>query len=999
MKTLLFLFMIILLWLSMTAACISVLMLKRKIPRYYLFILPIVCFIVCTLTMIWADDIAGLLIRLLQWLAGKAAMIPLIGRFLSGFLYFLANNALTQTGAFVLANLIIVAVYGLVKYFSINKIKEKWENDHDLFRETSGTFYQKYRLRGEWDEQTHQFKTGSTAYGLKKKYTAVRTISGALTCTAVIILLLCIAGLIFGWVSNGWAVSLFPVCGILVLGEIYCYLGGKIKLPLNKNKEVPSEQINAECLQIQDSLKDLFKERVCYHDQLAPRKVNAEADEKDLEPLYLADDYEELAETYFTSLIEQGIALHPDYRRAAGDLLRGKSMIILNPFYRDFSVYLMLPIIHHLLQSHRILIVCGRTTDKEDIQSWMSDSVFERTGLSKLWLVDEISEKGGTEDTGIGILHFQDLYNIEVQNKNQEFFDKVEMVVLLEPSNVLGTGQIGLRNLLERCETNGQAITYCIIDRPADGLVDAMSHMIRQSLTEVLAPPASEAGSCRIFWHADGPGLQNRIISGISKYLGMGTEIAVQAMKLGASPVCWFSNLKVPLTDLRWNISQYYPLFCSYIGLNLEQSELEDHLSLQTGLWQTSPMKKGFLLVEDEFCNAFDMARTFGSRLEEKGFINILSENYLFRDYMADNPMLFTNDPKAIPSIVPDYARTERNFVIRMLLMMSNGPVEESYINKQLAVHGLEAKNTLKKMQELIFKHTGIDKFYIQTTAVIIRGKDFPATRFSLSISQEQLEQVYQSSLKSAFYVIENEKLKSYPMGNRLMGHIEQTILPGQFFTWEGRYYQALSISAQNGIIVRRAGEHFNKRVYYRQLRTYSFKDSEIEKEVSEVRTMKLRRGFATIEVETDGYLEMETLNDLQTASLVNLSPASRRTLFRKEFLQIELENAPDDILFTISLLLNEAFRTLYPNETGYLTAFPGSIPDAVRSDPMWKSGIRALVPDFSGEFTGGSYIYIVEDSHLDLGLLVSVERNLQRIFESITDYLNWYFEKQKAES
>lgn len=34
--------------------------------------------------------------------------------------------------------------------------------------------------------------------------------------------------------------------------------------------------------------------------------------------------------------------------------------------------------------------------------------------------------------------------------------------------------------------------------------------------------------------------------------------------------------------------------------------------------------------------------------------------------------------------------------------------------------------------------------------------------------------------------------------------------------------------------------------------------------------------------------------------------------------------------------------------------------------------------------------IYIVEDSHIDLGLLVTVERNLQRIMEIIADYLVW---------
>src|SRR5690606_18617995 len=87
-----------------------------------------------------------------------------------------------------------------------------------------------------------------------------------------------------------------------------------------------------------------------------------------------------------------------------------------------------------------------------------------------------------------------------------------------------------------------------------------------------------------------------------------------------------------------------------------------------------------FLIVEDELSNVYESLRLFASRSTESGFIHLISEDYLLRDYMVDNRELFSTDPKAIPSIVADYARTSRNAVLRLVLMLSAFPVAESAI-------------------------------------------------------------------------------------------------------------------------------------------------------------------------------------------------------------------------------------------------------------------------------------------------------------------------------
>ena len=54
---------------------------------------------------------------------------------------------------------------------------------------------------------------------------------------------------------------------------------------------------------------------------------------------------------------------------------------------------------------------------------------------------------------------------------------------------------------------------------------------------------------------------------------------------------------------------------------------------------------------------------------------------------------------------------------------------------------------------------------------------------------------------------------------------------------------------------------------------------------------------------------------------------------------------------------------------------------------------LKGVMYTLSGK-VDGSAIYIVEDSEIDLGLIASVERNLKRYFEIITEVLMWHEQK-----
>jgi hypothetical protein len=91
----------------------------------------------------------------------------------------------------------------------------------------------------------------------------------------------------------------------------------------------------------------------------------------------------------------------------------------------------------------------------------------------------------------------------------------------------------------------------------------------------------------------------------------------------------------------------------------------------------------------------------------------------------------------------------------------------------------------------------------------------------------------------------------------------------------------------------------------------------------------------------------------------------------------------------TLTNLLNETFVTLFADNQPFISAVTPGKYDA----PLTYS--LAFDDD---AVSSDKCIYIIEDSQLDMGLLIAVERNVNRIFQIIADYLAWN-DEQIAES
>ncbi len=714
--------------------------------------------------------------------------------------------------------------------------------------------------------------------------------------------------------------------------------------------------------------------------------------------------------------IDRGLAPNVDYLRSGYDLAIGKSLLFNTPFYDKLIPYAFYAVNRCLLSGQKVLVVMGRHGTEDDLIKWCQKGITSVTNVPNLYKISVLSGKEADEErTDIGIISRSGVHDLDIHKANISFLKKVGFVIIVEPSRLVTTAQIGL-NLLIKCCGEDNNITFCSMDRNCDGLVDSLSHILMTNITEVSATEYPHGMSSFMCWKADGEYLQHRLFPGVSRYLGLGTELSFEALKNQIKQTVWYGGDVYPVLDAHWIAKQYYYDFLKYANLPTTQESFDQHFKTSFNMCNEGVSDYSYVTVEDDRNNLFEARRNFATIAEKQGFVNVISSEYMLREYMADNTDIFTVDAKAIPYITADYARTKRNSVLALCLLLCVGKVSERELRRKLSLIGIEdndCTSALWKELCLLFSNDENSEFDTNgNPIVVIKFNDDNYVRFDMDstiifkreymVESGKFENVYTieekafadiilDDLQNAGYIAELEG-KDYYIGTELKGHVYQKYLPGQFFTLNGKYYEMISTTSDNKILVRRASEHINGRNSYRQVRKYIFNRIRTSDDMGTLKTVNnigIHHLYADFQVETDGYWELKSYNDFRNGTLVEINGVPVRKYYNKRILKLDFsmygEMFTDSVRKTLTTLLNEVFVTLFAENQPFILAVT-----AGECEIPLTYGLDINDSSLSTD----NCIFIIEDSQLDIGLLVSVERNIGRIMQIISDYLEWNQEK-----
>ena len=709
--------------------------------------------------------------------------------------------------------------------------------------------------------------------------------------------------------------------------------------------------------------------------------------------------------------METGLKPNVDYVRCGYDLATGKSLLFNTPFYDKLNPYVFYTMNRELLTGGKILIVLGRHGTEADLQRWASAGMKAVSNIPDLWKISVLSGKKVNEDDlpDIGIISRSGVHDLDIHKSNLPFLKKVSFVIVVEPSRLVTTAQIGL-NLLIKCCGNERRITFCSVDRNCDGLVDALSHILMTNITEVSATEYPHGTSSYMYWTADDDYLQHRILPGVSRFLGMGTELSMVALKNQVKKTVWYGGETFPVKDASWIAKQYYYDLLDYAKLPTNQETFDKCFQTSFNMCDERVSDYSFITVEDDRNNLFETRRNFATIAEQQGFVNVISSEYMLREYMSANTELFTADAKAIPYITADYARTKRNAILSLCLLLCIDTVKEEVLHRQMAMLNIDTKDpTTEIWKEICVIFGNEDLTDKQGNPILsVKTRDGKTVRFekdatilykrAYSVESGRFESVYTientdfsriilNDLQNASYIAEQESKDVY-IGTELKGHVYQKYMPGQFFTLNGKYYEMVATATDNRILVRRASEHIGGRLSYRQVRNYTIhhlEDSATMGALKSVNNIGIHYQFADFSVETPGYWKLKAYNDFDNGDLVKLNGVPIREYRHKQILKFDFSKLgdafTDSIRMTLTNLLNEAFVTLFADNQPFISAVtPGSYEAPLTYSLSLEEGLE----------NAEKCIFIIEDSQLDIGLLIAVERNVNRILQIISDYLSW---------
>ncbi len=980
----------------------------KKINRNRQYAMPAVAVIYSAVLLIFLNKLSSFITEKFLQLAGLFERINL--NFISDFI----QNLYTSWGIYL--TLVLFNTTALLLYVIVKRFLTLIFGNIKVYRNTFiGSVVELFYTYDEQDDQWY----------IKPHYGQARTFIktayyGSCFTSGLAIMISC--GLCMKHLVSA---PFYPVFALIIIGELAFFIDG---LEADEKKSDLSMQADRSrhivmYPQLRKPLKALFGDKLSADGTTVNNgAVSSGAIEDILVDMeknggHIGINYA----SFIRRKMVNGLKPNVDYVRCGYDLATGKSLLFNTPFYDKLTPYIFYAMNRDLLTGGKVLIVLGRHGTEEDLYRWCNSGMQLISNIPDLWNISVLSDKKSNEDElpDIGIISRSGVHDLDIHKNNLPFLRKVSFVVVVEPSRLVTTAQIGL-NLLIKCCGSDRAITFCSVDRNCDGLVDALSHILMTNITEVSATEYPHGISSYMYWTTDDDYLQHRILPGVSRCLGMGTELSAVALKNQVEKTVWYGGDTFPVLDAHWIAKQYYHDLLDYAQLPTNQETFDKCFQTSFNMCNEKVSDYSYITVEDDRNNLFETRRNFATIAEQQGFVNVISSEYMLREYMSENTELFTADAKAIPYITADYARTKRNAILSLCLLLCIDSVQEKTLLRQLTMLNLDTKDPVSAIWNEIrvifcdgsqsdMNNNGISTLsvkcgngeiaYFEKNDTIIFKKEYSVEsgRFEsvYTIENTDFARIILDDLQNASYIAEQESRDVY-IGTELKGHVYQKYLPGQFFTLNGKYYEMVSTTADNKILVRRASEHIGGRLSYRQVRNYTIhhlQDSSSMGALKTVNNIDIHCQFADFSVETPGYWKMGAYNDFDNGDLVIVNGVPTREYHHKLILKFDFsklgESFTDSVRMTLTNLLNEVFVTLFADNQPFISAItPGNYDAPMTYSLSLEDGVEE----------SEKCIYIVEDSQLDIGLLVAVERNVNRIFQIIADYLNWN-DEQIAES
>lgn len=404
--------------------------------------------------------------------------------------------------------------------------------------------------------------------------------------------------------------------------------------------------------------------------------------------------------------------------------------------------------------------------------------------------------------------------------------------------------------------------------------------------------------------------------------------------------------------------------------------------------------------------------------------INIISEQYLLRDYMISTYQVNRANLKAFLPYAPYEVNSGKVVLYNLLLQLTNFGVKETVIANVLNANGMNVR---------IGKGNNVRMIADKLNEFIRQEFDISVDLYSYITIQEVKEKYIFDLNKKEYveeeknYILDESALKLFP--NEIFGRVSfvkdgfeldiekeyaynfyQKYLPGQKHYLNGYVYEIKNtIETDEGInAIVEASTNYDNRTYRQDRRVKiinPFVATETRMNKYSNVMVEYQVGNMGYEIETKGYFEFKNGISKKAGEYryVGLDSRVVEKTIRKHKkadtlkIQIDLENQMekdislndyDSLGEKISFLITEVLVSLIGENSKYIQvkSAQSTVSDTIIGE-SWVQPIR-----IEGSTNKLIEIYIMEDTQIERGLIDMIYKNLDNIFEILHDYLEWLF-------
>ena len=712
------------------------------------------------------------------------------------------------------------------------------------------------------------------------------------------------------------------------------------------------------------------------------------------------------------------------YSRVLSPIMRGENLIVESSLLQSFSE-IIVPIVNIMFTaSKRMMFICDNTSTVKKCEKWFEELDIKSTTANSNIVIDVLNYDNTDSlklDSNVDIY----IGTVDLALNSKAVFENIDVVFCVNVDKIISESALSL-NLLASVLSSDRydSIQYILFGDRVNGLKQTASQVfMKNDFGYQVVNSTLEDGLSANFWATEKGWLQSAVLPGFAaQYLGQLLPLAIPGFKYKINHVDVISSGQ-SFSDQLVSLQTAQPLLKKYLNkdiVNVDEaitfSENENFVKLNDN---------SLVVVGDTNNNAALVLLNWLKYAKKNMFLNVVSAPYMLREYLVTNMDFFIGNVEAIGNILPVPKTNIKLSVYRLINQLCYGNVEEETLLREIknqesdikidAFEGDQVRFVTEALQDLTKRAFGSNIFFASylKSERVNKDKSMDSKRYYKlldSIKYELPERLFKN-----ITFIDSEQsakvLKKIPVFD-----LYQNYLEGQYVSFDGKCYLIDKIDYDNGIVELLYASN-NNGVRYRQSRTVkNIVHIGLNRElpVLKVRDSVMKKSIlcTNLEVDTEGYYEFNNNISLEPGGFAYKKVDASQKGLRRDYkstnvLAINISSSKINAMsekdkfklsFTLSVLLNEAFETLFSNIKQYILVRSVVSDNSNIADFKENELVNLYRPIVDANVENGINIYITEDTELERGITDAIANNFDNIIMKVLfDYLYWITHEDDA--